>query len=190
MGDRSAQLYVYFIKPIGFDGPIKIGCSHMPIQRLLSIATWSPFPLEIIHQMPGGVRLEGNLHECFFDLHSHREWFHAKPRLLDFLRKLKAGVPVEQAIDLTDRRGSIRMAAIKRRFTPEMLLRLRLSSAVARIENRKQIVSPDDVRAIINRWRQMSEDRCLVLDDADVAVLQAYVADPYLRGTPKSPVPA
>lgn len=35
--------HVYFIKPIGMDGPIKIGCSDKPARRLITLAAWSPF---------------------------------------------------------------------------------------------------------------------------------------------------
>ena len=42
------QRYVYFIKPVGMEGPIKIGCSIMPTERLEGLAVWSPFPLEIV----------------------------------------------------------------------------------------------------------------------------------------------
>jgi hypothetical protein len=29
--------YVYFIKPIGLSGPIKIGCSYIPANRLINL---------------------------------------------------------------------------------------------------------------------------------------------------------
>lgn len=104
---NSRPSYVYFIKPVGMDGPIKIGCSGVPEQRLLSLAMWSPFPLEIIVTIKGGIRLEKNIHECFSYLHSHHEWFAADDRLISAIDLLKRGVPVELAIDLSDRRGSI-----------------------------------------------------------------------------------
>lgn len=100
--------FVYFIKPIGMAGPVKIGCSFMPGDRLLNLSAWSPFPLEIAVTIPGNVALESNLHDCLFDLHSHREWFHESPRITDLIEKLRSGVPVEEAIDLSDIRGSLR----------------------------------------------------------------------------------
>jgi hypothetical protein len=38
----SRQSYVYFIKPVGLPGPIKIGFSVNTRERLLSLGAWSP----------------------------------------------------------------------------------------------------------------------------------------------------
>src|SRR3546814_12747101 len=38
---------VYFIRPIGQAGPVKIGCSVGPNKRRPELETWSPVPLEI-----------------------------------------------------------------------------------------------------------------------------------------------
>ena len=115
--------YVYFIKPVGLPGPIKIGHSFEPKARLGSFLAWSPIPLEIIHTMPGTPALERNIHECFVDCHSHREWFHPHPRLLGAVEALKEGTPVDEAIDLSTRLGSLHKAkraeAAKRKGTPE-----------------------------------------------------------------------
>ena len=43
--------YVYFIKPIGMDGPIKIGCSVSPDRRRETLEWWCPFPLEILAEI-------------------------------------------------------------------------------------------------------------------------------------------
>lgn len=102
--------FVYFIKPVGMDGPIKIGCSWKPVDRLQSLACWSPYPLEIAATVDGGFSLEWNIQNCFADSHSHHEWFHATPRLLAAVEALKAGVPVHEAIDLNDTRGDLRAA--------------------------------------------------------------------------------
>jgi len=72
---RSPQTRVYFIKPTGMDGPIKIGCSRIPADRLLALNIWSPFPLEIIGSTPGSWKDERFLHKCFSHLHTHSEWF-------------------------------------------------------------------------------------------------------------------
>lgn len=99
--------YLYFIKPVGMDGPIKIGCSKEPEHRLQGLAYWSPVPLEIMAFVPGSFDLERNVHQCFADAHSHKEWFHAIPRLVAAIAAIKAGMPVSEAIDLKDRRGKI-----------------------------------------------------------------------------------
>lgn len=99
---------VYFVKPIGMDGPIKIGCSEMPYDRLKAQMAWSPFPLEILVTIPGDIPLESNIHDCFADSHSHSEWFYFTERLWRAIEHLKAGYSVEKAIDLNDKRGSVR----------------------------------------------------------------------------------
>lgn len=99
---------VYFVKPVGMDGPIKIGCSLHPRARMSSFATWSPFPLELVAEIPGDLELETAIHDCFADCFSHREWFHPSPRLLKFIEDIRAGAPLSAAIDLTDRKGSVR----------------------------------------------------------------------------------
>jgi len=40
--------YVYFIKPVGASGPVKIGHSHIPFERLNTQMNWSPVKLEMI----------------------------------------------------------------------------------------------------------------------------------------------
>ena len=114
---------VYFIRPVGQLGPIKIGCSYSPKDRLRAYSEWSPIPLELILTVPGSMKLERNLHECFADHHSHREWFFASPRLLAAIASMQAGVPVEEAVDLDARRGRIhalKMAdALRRKGTSQ-----------------------------------------------------------------------
>lgn len=51
--------FVYFVKPVGQDGPVKIGFSETPIDRLSTLMTWSPIPLEIAIAIPGDRELEG-----------------------------------------------------------------------------------------------------------------------------------
>lgn len=109
--------YVYFIKPIGMDGPVKIGCSDIPEARLKALTCWSPFPLEIAVAIPGNMRLEGRLHSTFAQHHSHHEWFLSSPRLRQLIHDLKAGIAVEEAIQLSDVAGGLR--ANKKRFRPK-----------------------------------------------------------------------
>jgi len=103
--NREAKKYVYFIKPVGASGPIKIGCSMRPLGRLMEMSTWSPVKLELVYFEIGDHHLELNIQMCFADYHSHMEWFRAGPRLIKALERLRAGVPIAEAIDLTDVRG-------------------------------------------------------------------------------------
>jgi hypothetical protein len=99
---------VYFLKPVDLPGPIKIGWGQYPTDRLGWYAKYSPIPLELILVVPGGYELEKALHEHFADVHSHREWFHAAPRLVSAIAAMKAGTPPHEAVDLHDRRGNVR----------------------------------------------------------------------------------
>ena len=76
--------YIYFIKPIDRDGPIKIGSSINYHQRLAQINLWSPIPLELIGAIAADcVCDESHLHRCLADAHSHGEWFHPTPKVLE-----------------------------------------------------------------------------------------------------------
>jgi hypothetical protein len=72
---------VYFMKPVGMDGPIKVGCSKMPESRLKSVSLWSPFPLELITSAPGDHCHENALHHLLRAHQSNGEWFHANETL-------------------------------------------------------------------------------------------------------------
>ena len=94
MSRRSRTTFVYFIKPIGLDGPIKIGCSYIPDNRLINLTIWSPFRLELIGSVLGTPKDERFLHRCFAHWHSHGEWFHPVPGLMDAVRNiLEKGIP-------------------------------------------------------------------------------------------------
>lgn len=82
---------VYFIKPIGLDGPIKIGCSRSPDNRRASLETWSPFPLEIVAEIDGCDRIERRFHAKFFADRTHREWFSTSPELRRVIGEIQAG---------------------------------------------------------------------------------------------------
>lgn len=82
---------VYFIRPIGFDGPIKIGTSNAPLKRMQSLREWCPFPLEILVTVPGNGKLERQFHTRFAHLHESSEWFTAAPELVDCVAQLQAG---------------------------------------------------------------------------------------------------
>ena len=56
-------LQVYFVRPVGMRGPIKIGCSKLPENRIKSLMVWSPFELEIAVAIPGNFKLEKAIHE-------------------------------------------------------------------------------------------------------------------------------
>lgn len=99
---------IYFIKPTCFDGPIKIGCSEIPLTRLEQLSTWSPWPLEIIGYVDGDFDDERFLHQCFFSSHLHREWFHNSPRLRDVIARILDTGSVAAVRDVLKPEGSVR----------------------------------------------------------------------------------
>jgi hypothetical protein len=106
-----ANWHLYFIKPIGMAGPVKIGIAIDLPRRLRELNRFSPFPLEVAFSMPGGHALEQNLHDCFADHLSHCEWFRPSERLTRLIADLLAGVPLSEAIDLSKRVGNVRADA-------------------------------------------------------------------------------
>lgn len=81
MMGRKRPAKVYFIKPVGMAGPVKIGCSSLPERRLVELTIWSPFQLEVVVAVDGNEDLEWRLHASFAADRSHSEWFHASDRL-------------------------------------------------------------------------------------------------------------
>ena len=100
--------FIYFIRRINGEGPIKIGCSYFPATRLREIASWSPYPLGLIAECEGDDRQERRLHNFLYDSHSHGEWFHPTEEVLSVVAAVKAGVPLESAADLSAPKGRIR----------------------------------------------------------------------------------
>lgn len=156
-----SERFIYFLRPIGSDGPVKIGCSEAPVERLKQLMTWAPVPLEIVAQFPGGFDLERNIHECLSDMHSHHEWFHADPRLTGIIEKLRAGVSIAEAMDLSARVGSLRKKAKHWMQNPESRVRtsyvMKLHWACRKIRSETSYFSlPDRADEIIARWRGFS----------------------------------
>lgn len=75
--------FVYFVKPIGMEGPIKIGCSCDPVSRLKTLMVWSPFPLEILATANGGFCEEARLMRQLREHRLHSEWFSPAAEVLD-----------------------------------------------------------------------------------------------------------
>jgi hypothetical protein len=82
---------IYFVKPIGHDGPIKIGHAKYWDVRGPNLQTWSPLPLECLALVDGDVTTEKRFHALFQDCRSHGEWFHPVPRLLSAIADIALG---------------------------------------------------------------------------------------------------
>lgn len=82
---------VYFIKPVGMQGPVKIGTSIRPAGRCSSLAAWSPFPLEVVAEIEGDELLEARFHRMFVASHERLEWFTWTPELQAVIDAIAAG---------------------------------------------------------------------------------------------------
>ncbi len=149
---------IYFLRPVGMNGPVKIGTSQTPGLRLDTYTAWSPLPLEIAVTIPGSLDLERNIHECLADLHSHGEWFKADARLDAVIDGLKSGKRIDQLLDLSDRKGRIRKGGWHTTSEADAVHR-KYSNAFRSLTNFRKgrehrYVQPDDVREIMWAWRR------------------------------------
>lgn len=80
--ERRPSTFTYFIQvedprlpPPGPGGPIKIGCAGDPNARLLQLQTACPYELRLLGYVPGGQKLEKELHKKYAHLRLRNEWF-------------------------------------------------------------------------------------------------------------------
>lgn len=77
---------VYFVRPAGCIGPVKIGCSVAPEGRMRTMLGWSPIPLEVAASCPGEHEDEIAVHHRFAHLSLHGEWFAVDGELADLIQ--------------------------------------------------------------------------------------------------------
>lgn len=70
----SAKTYVYFAQ-VRDGGPVKIGCSRGPLDRIKDLQAWCPLPLDFICMVEGDAHDEFAIHEHLRDFRMHSEWF-------------------------------------------------------------------------------------------------------------------
>jgi hypothetical protein len=88
---------IYFIQA-GNNGPIKIGFSRNPQNRLIALSEYSPFPLRMVAQIEGTFGDEGKLHKRFSQYKIKGEWFHPSGELLEYVKT----IPYNQVVDICD----------------------------------------------------------------------------------------
>ncbi|QIG76677.1 hypothetical protein EVC28_053 [Rhizobium phage RHph_I1_23] len=171
--------FVYFIKPVDQDGPIKVGHSIHPPHRLSSLQTWSPVLLEIAASFEGQIETERAIHHRFAHCQVRGEWFDADPDLIALIDGIRAGRKIDELIDLTAKSGKL----FRRPNTPSPEAKA-VASFKRRAESARKYACraaghlvhfPDDVGKILRSaggYRQ--EFRKLSADE--VAVLEAYIA--------------
>lgn len=176
---------VYFFRPVGMDGPIKIGCSAEPEKRLATYSPMSPYALEMIGTFPGSSRDENYLHRAFASAHSHREWFHSTPLLRRVIALVIEAQSIEPAKDLLKKRGAIRKSTVVVR-SPAHMRFLKLKKAVREAQRALRSAdeygswqTPHDVGKIISRWgAQVYNGTGFAPTNAEFERVQQYLADP------------
>jgi hypothetical protein len=170
--------FVYFIRPKGMLGPVKIGYSWCPKQRLYELAAWSPFPLEIVFSIEAKPELERKLHRRFYESHLHREWFSPTADVVRAVQALEAGLPFEGVIDLSIQgkwlpRKTRHFDDRRRQFMSYVTrIRFAVRKADIAVGGKEQLRGPRwalDLVGRLDRWPPSAED---------LARLDALIADP------------
>lgn len=185
--------YVYFLRPVGQPGPIKVGHSAHPPSRLDAFQTWSPVPLELVSQFSATQTVERQVHDRFAKWHLHGEWFHPVEDLIALAEGVRDGKKVADLVDL-----SIKTGRIRRRPNPRSELAKIVGNFKTRIGRAQQFATdvrgkyvrlPEDVSAILNSaGGYMQAYRALT--PAEVETLEAFISDcrsSDLVMTPSSP---
>ena len=184
---HNAPKRVYFVRPVGMDGPIKIGCSADPDGRLKVLSAWSPFPLELIGSVPGDFKEEGHIHRRFSNLHTRKEWFMSSPLLRGTIERILAGTPIKEAC-----KDIVLDKPIKNQkrvpLTPDRQLFVRYghrirgaTGVLSRVDKRRgNYHPPEDVTAIMHNWRRDVVNSHLPIPPtpAQIARLEQFLADP------------
>jgi hypothetical protein len=80
--DGRGLEFIYFIQG-EHGGPIKIGYSQHPDQRLHDLQCGTPYPLVVRRVFPGDKAKELELHKRFAEGRYIGEWFEATPELVE-----------------------------------------------------------------------------------------------------------
>ncbi len=144
---------VYFFKPSGLDGPIKIGCSATPFDRMATFAAWSPFPLEMIGHVAGTSKDEFYLHRCFWSVRSHGEWFRSSPELRQAIERILQIGHVPRDVVPPEKMGTMERRIRTEDHRRKMSYRMRCDWAVRKRRTPDGYVrEPQDIRDILDRW--------------------------------------
>jgi hypothetical protein len=78
---------VYFVQGETGAGPIKIGTTTNIKSRLSALSVSSPVKLKLLAAIPGGTKVEADMHQRFRRHRLHGEWFSPAQELLDFIER-------------------------------------------------------------------------------------------------------
>lgn len=153
---HSKSPFVYFIRRADGEGPVKIGCSQEPQNRLLALTAWSPYVLAIVASIPGDEALERRFHARFSAQHSHREWFSPSPELTLVMAQVAAG---EFDVSTLPTPKRLHGGAPRPRWTEEARLNASNSHRLARLR-RHGVHLPDEFTQLLwGRYQRDEADR-------------------------------
>lgn len=149
--------WVYFIAPVN-GGPIKIGCSDKPAHRLITLACWAPYPLQILAEVRGCWADEQTIHRAFKDHWSHSEWFRPHPDIYALINEVRAtGVMPERFRGADGKpRGVPRKA--RRKWTDEQRANASKTHLERWAKDREVRAAMPEIRAFLER-SQMPADQ-------------------------------
>lgn len=172
--------FVYFVKPVGQLGPIKVGHSIYPPSRLVSLQTWSPVELELVSQFEGSLETERAIHERFAQWQVRGEWFEPVDDLVSLAHGIRDGLSIDDLVDLSIKTGKLfrkpNTKSPKAMIVGSYKLRVERARQYAGGVRGKPVELPDDVRAILGSaggYRQDYRD----LTHHEISVLEKFISD-------------
>lgn len=170
---KQRGCYVYFIRPVGMRGPIKVGSSQSPEGRRGTLATWSPFPLEIIAQIEGNSLLERRFHAYFKDTYERREWFGWSPLFDETVAAINAGTFDIAALPDPARIGKIHFR--RKRWSTESRTAASYIHRLRHARNKYGLLPRETEDEPVWKWvRDGNEQQLRLLDQ--------FLADPVAHG--------
>ncbi len=175
---------VYFLRPIGQAGPIKIGCSKEPMKRLRSVEIWSPLMLEVVAAVPGGHADESVLHQMFGDNRLHGEWFDITPELqsvLDYVAKAGRLPPLDYTLRTYEakRKNPQARSKMTRRADPKLRReKWQITVAIHKAERRvygfvgHEFMRPVEIETIVSEYRGFD---CSMPSNAEFELIRDYI---------------
>lgn len=163
---------VYFIRPIGMTGPIKIGCSASPTGRKQSLAMWSPLPLEIVAEIDGDEALESRFHQRFITQHKAHEWFFWSRDLQETIDAIVAGTFDASTLPEANGKPIWKGKGKGRRWSDDQRLQQHYSHRIRRLQQQCGFMFRHNTYRIV----------C----DGLIAEADKYLAAPHIYGEPCS----
>lgn len=166
--------HVYFLRRTSGEGPVKIGCSFEPEDRLATFMAWSPYPLEIAARIPGDMKLEGRFHTLLRADWSHGEWFFPSDHVLRVVSDVAAGMFDFSTLPPKIIRPPAQYDSRREPWTEGRKLEARLH----RLRYGAGIDEPQDVKFAAEHFDSLEAGA----RDAARDLILAHLADPLRRG--------